>query len=39
MGTVGLSFGTPASGTGFDVSATVAEIVGNLQGYNENTNG
>jgi flagellar protein FliS len=29
MGTVGLSIGTPASGTGFDVSATVAEIVGN----------
>jgi len=31
MGTVGLSFGSPTSGTGFDVSTTVAEIVGNLQ--------
>ncbi len=31
MGTVGLSFGSPTSGTGFDVSATVAEIVSNLQ--------
>ena len=31
MGTVGLSFGAPTSGTGFDVSATVAQIVGNLQ--------
>ncbi len=31
MGTVGLSFGTPTSGAGFNVSATVAEIVGNLQ--------
>jgi flagellar hook-associated protein 2 len=31
MGTVGLSFGSPTSGTGFNVSATVAEIVGNLQ--------
>lgn len=31
MGTVGLSFGTPTSGAGFDVSSTVAEIVGNLQ--------
>ena len=31
MGTVGLSFGSPTSGTGFDVSATVAQIVGNLQ--------
>jgi flagellar hook-associated protein 2 len=31
MGTVGLSFGSPTSGTGFDVSSTVAEIVGNLQ--------
>lgn len=31
MGTVGLSFGSPTSGTGFDVSATVAMIVGNLQ--------
>ncbi len=31
MGAVGLSFGSPTSGTGFNVSATVAEIVGNLQ--------
>ena len=31
MGTVGLSFGSPTSGTGFDVSATVATIVSNLQ--------
>jgi flagellar hook-associated protein 2 len=31
MGTVGLSFGSPTSGTGFDVSSTVAEIIGNLQ--------
>lgn len=31
MGTVGLSFGSPTSGTGFDVSTTVAQIVGNLQ--------
>jgi flagellar hook-associated protein 2 len=31
MGTVGLSFGSPTSGTGFDVSTTVAEIVSNLQ--------
>jgi len=31
MGTVGLSFGSPTSGTGFDVSATVASIVSNLQ--------
>jgi len=31
MGTVGLSFGSPTSGAGFDVSATVAEIVSNLQ--------
>ena len=31
MGTVGLNFGSPTSGTGFDVSATVARIVGNLQ--------
>jgi flagellar hook-associated protein 2 len=31
MGTVGLSFGSPTSGAGFDVSATVAQIVGNLQ--------
>lgn len=31
MGTVGLSFGSPTSGTGFNVSSTVAQIVGNLQ--------
>jgi len=31
MGTVGLNFGSPTSGTGFDVSSTVAEIIGNLQ--------
>ena len=31
VGTVGLSFGSPTSGAGFDVSSTVAEIVGNLQ--------
>ena len=31
MGTVGLSFGSPTSGTGFDVSTTVSEIVANLQ--------
>jgi flagellar hook-associated protein 2 len=31
MGTVGLSFGSPTSGAGFDVSSTVAEIVGNLE--------
>jgi len=31
MGTVGLSYGSPTSGQGFDVSSTVAEIVGNLQ--------
>ncbi len=31
MGTVGLSFGSPTSGEGFDVSATVATIVGNLK--------
>jgi flagellar hook-associated protein 2 len=31
MGTVGLSFGSPTSGTGFDVSATVTQIVGNLR--------
>ncbi|HEY2860854.1 MAG TPA: flagellar filament capping protein FliD, partial [Terracidiphilus sp.] len=31
MGTVGLSFGSPTSGTGFDVSATVSTIVANLQ--------
>jgi flagellar hook-associated protein 2 len=31
MGTVGLSFGSPTSGTGFDVSSTVSSIVANLQ--------
>lgn len=31
MGTVGLSFGSPTSGTGFDVTATVNSIVGNLR--------
>jgi len=31
MGTVGLSFGSPTSGSGFDVSATVSSIVANLQ--------
>ena len=31
MGTVGLNFGSPTSGTGFDVSSTVASIVGNLK--------
>ena len=31
MGTVGLSFGSPTSGAGFNVSSTVAEIVANLQ--------
>jgi flagellar hook-associated protein 2 len=31
MGTVGLNFGSPTSGAGFDVSTTVAQIVGNLQ--------
>jgi flagellar hook-associated protein 2 len=31
MGTVGLSFGSPTSGTGFDVSTTVSAIVANLQ--------
>lgn len=31
MGTVGLSFGSPTSGTGFDVSATVSEIMANLE--------
>jgi len=31
MGTVGLSFGSPTSGAGFDVSKTVAQIVGNLR--------
>jgi flagellar hook-associated protein 2 len=32
MGAVGLSFGSPTSGAGFDVSATVSQIVANLQG-------
>ncbi len=31
MGTVGLSFGSPTSGAGFDVSATVSQIVGHLK--------
>ena len=31
MGTVGLSFGSPTGGTGFDVSATVSMIVENLR--------
>jgi len=31
MGTVGLSFGSPTSGQGFDVSATVSAIMVNLQ--------
>lgn len=31
MGTVGLSFGSPTSGTGFNVSQTVSQIVANLQ--------
>jgi len=31
MGTVGLSFGSPTSGVGFDVSSTVSAIVANLQ--------
>jgi flagellar hook-associated protein 2 len=31
MGTVGLSFGSPTSGAGFNVSETVASIVSNLQ--------
>ncbi len=31
MGTVGLSFGSPTSGTGFDVSTTVSQILANLQ--------
>ncbi|MDR3724771.1 MAG: flagellar filament capping protein FliD [Terracidiphilus sp.] len=31
MGTVGISYGSPTSGKGFDVSATVATIVGNLE--------
>lgn len=31
MGTVGISFGSPTSGQGFDVSGTVKQIVANLQ--------
>ena len=31
MGTVGISFGSPTGGTGFDVSATVAQIVANMK--------
>ena len=31
MGTVGISFGSPTAGTGFNVSQTVSQIVGNLQ--------
>lgn len=31
MGTVGISFGSPTAGTGFNVSATVSQIVANLQ--------
>lgn len=31
MGTVGLNFGSPTSGTGFDVSATVSTIMANLE--------
>jgi flagellar hook-associated protein 2 len=31
MGTVGISIGSPTSGSGFDVSATVSQIVANLQ--------
>jgi len=31
MGSVGLSFGSPTSGQGFDVSTTVSQIVSNLQ--------
>lgn len=31
MGSVGLSFGSPTSGQGFDVSSTVSQIVANLQ--------
>ncbi len=32
MSTVGLSFGSPTSGQGFDVSTTVSQIVTNLEG-------
>src|SRR6202044_1760053 len=31
MGSVGIAFGSPTSGQGFDVSTTVAAIVANLQ--------
>ncbi len=31
MGTVGISFGSPTGGTGFDVSATVAQLVANMK--------
>src|ERR1700734_1666818 len=31
MGTVGIAFGSPTAGTGFDVSQTVSQIVANLQ--------
>jgi flagellar hook-associated protein 2 len=31
MGTVGISFGSPTSGQGFDVTTTVSQIVANLQ--------
>ena len=31
MGTVGISFGSPTAGTGFNVSNTVSQIVANLQ--------
>lgn len=31
MGTVGLSFGSPTSGQGFDVQQTVSQIVANMQ--------
>ncbi len=31
MGTVGLAFGSPTSGAGFNVSSTVAEIISNIQ--------
>ena len=32
MGSVGLSFGSPTSGQGFDVTTTVASIIANLDG-------
>lgn len=31
MGTVGIAFGSPTSGQGFDVTSTVSQIVANLQ--------